>query len=347
VPRRSAPKTVRVGLVGAAKPKISQVKAAVVSFLKEVPGDVTWVLPWTEDSTKILRETLDYVYEQDAQYILVTDGTLERDEELFEDARRVIEVEDRVYEQVVAELEDEGSHLLHLFDEDHKQDIQLVELALSLGATVQDLAQGLAPITFHDDGEEEPEPKPKPKKKTRRSAKAEEPAEAPKRSRRAKDEGETPEPPEAFLEAVEAGDVEAAVDALLEGLSSPDIRALAALHEVEVAKGAWSKTVARDIAEKLITPASEDDGDEEPGEDVEVPEDAPEESPEVASEPSKEPPVEEERPRDVAPDVLSAGSRQKATARHELRNILVHVATARGVEEARELYDFLVAEDLA
>ena len=255
-------------LLGGGEVPKKAAKAHLSDFIESVDGEVLWILPAGDDTTKALDAAVDILYTDEVRYVLVTDNLDAVDEELRDEADRVVEVED-LHSGVLAELLEtsaEAKTAIFILDEELESDLELLSEAGGAGVECLDLASGLAKLEVdeveddepsdepEDDGDEESDDEPEDEPEPAPSAPVEaEPTEL---------EG-VERLPEEVQELLKSGSPEDAGLKLAELLSAKEIRTLADGLGVGYEKGVWAKTIAKDIIDSLIY----SEGEDEPVED--------------------------------------------------------------------------------
>ena len=254
-------------LLGGGEVPKKAAKAHLSDFIESVDGEVLWILPAGDDTTKALDAAVDILYTDEVRYVLVTDNLDAVDEELRDEADRVVEVED-LHSGVLAELLEtsaEAKTAIFILDEELESDLELLSGAGSAGVECLDLASGLAKLEVDEVEDDEPsgESEDEPDEESDDEPEAEdEPAELDGVERL----------PEEVRELLKSGSLEDAGLKLAELLSAKEIRTLADGLGVGYEKGVWAKTIAKDIIDALIYNSepvedqSEDLPDAEPAE---------------------------------------------------------------------------------
>lgn len=314
-----------IGLVGAGKVSIKSAKSHLSDFIEAQDGEILWVLPHTADSTKSMEKVKDFLWDEDAKYALVSDGT-DEDEDWEENAQTVVEVEEDPYAALVTEVagyEAETLAVMFILDEEHDADLELLDAAQAEGLQCFDLASGVTELELTD-VEDEPE------EETAADEEAVESSEAPI--------------PDDIQKVIDKGNFAKAGEMLADRLGNDGVKDLAAEFGLEIKKGTWAKNIGKAIAEHV-------GGDTE-----EEPEEAEEEDPKPKSkkkaktekaEPVKTEPDIEKDVTEVAEELAVAAPAMAGDfARHDLVSWVAQVAIAQGVAEAREFYTFLRDENL-
>lgn len=340
--RRSKREPKPIGLLGSGKVTAAAAKQHLSDFTEAADSDLIWLLPFSEANTKSMNATIDFLYNEDVTYVLVSDDTVE-DEDLEENASEVVTVSDA--EELAAEMvtrlgaSDPPGTLVMILDESQDADLDAVEAAVSAGVTALDLAAGMHTLEFEDEdvpATTEPEPEPDPVDEAASSG-AEEDAPM--------------EMPEDVLAELEAGDAQAAID-LLKKLERDVLVELAEAQGLVVEKGIHRKTIAENLVGLILGGDSDPDPDPEPPTPkpkkaapqptADAPSAAPA-APEAA--PQAVPPAavtEAEEAAPVVPDVLGAPD--------EMMYVIIantaQVVAARGVEDGRAFVRMLRDEGL-
>ena len=304
-----------VALAGGGKSTKKQAKTHLSDFIESVDGEILWVIPQGDDVAKPYAMVADFLWEEEARYILVTDEDFE-DEDWTKNAERVVEADDDIYTAALteaAEVEADEKILVILLDEDHEGDVELVESAMDAGMKCLDLSSGLIEleeVVEEDDDDEEDEP-----------------------DEELDEEEPVIEIPAKIQKLIDAGKAEEAGIAFSEKFSSDEVRALADDLGVPYKKGVWAKTIGKDIAEKLHG------GDEETEEaKVEVVEG------EVAEEPlTGEGEPEERLTQSVDQDMAMANPYVSPS---DVIHAAAHVAGQKGAVEAGKFLDLLKKQGL-
>lgn len=342
MPRRSKRTPAPVALVGGGELSEKALKQHLSDFVESQSGEILWVVPFSENSSKTFDAALDFLVEEGASYRVVSDDTLEdADLEKYSAEWTVHQGEDAhaLAVQGVAEAETNLGVLL-LLDEKLDSDLDLLQLAANAGLAVFDVCAGLQRIELEtSDAAAAPE--------------AGEPEETP---------AEVAEPstpavggmPEEALDAINAGETADAVN-VLKALSKDDLVALAEAQGLEGPgdskdpwKGIHRKTIAADIVD-LLSQASADvpaeETDEEPAAAPEEPQ-KPKKKSTRRTTPEKTPePVEERSEAPVQKEGQLAPVRDVEVPTRVIE-MLAYVAAQQGTEDAEKFYSFLKSEGL-
>lgn len=279
--RRSKRKTTAVGLVGSGKVTAAAAKQHLSDFVESQDTELVWILPFSDGNSKPLDATIDFLYNESASYVLVSDETIE-DKDLEENATEIVVIEEGedVQTAVVAYAAeaDAAAGVVILLDEDSDDDLDLAEAAATAELKVFDLSSGMSEVELADVDDDE----------TSSESDEDAPGDADD------DAGaDTPaEMPDDVLEALNAKDAKTATN-LLKVLDREDLVELAEDAGLVVEKGIHRKTIAENLVGLLLDAPS---GDPEPEEE-------PEEPPKrtrKAKDPEPEP--EEDAAEDEVPD---------------------------------------------
>lgn len=327
-----------VAVAGAGTVTKKQAKTHLSDFIEAVDGEILWVLPIGADVTKSLTMVFDFLWAEEARYVLVTDDD-GADQDWVDNAEVVVEAEDTYSAalEVVAENPAEDKRVIFLLDEEHEGDLDLLESAMDAGLKCLDLGAGLAELEV-EDGDEEDEPEEEDAGDEPEDEESEEVVEV--------------ELPPKVQKLLDKGDAEGAALQLAEEFSSSEVRELADEVGVTYKKGAWAKTIAKDIIDAMVS-------GEAPEEEAEEPEEAPEPAPEKKT--RKRTPKAEATPEPAAED-QSAGELLDATGvgtpvtgelaavdpqytadryRVELIGAAAHVAAQKGAAESKKFLQAL------
>lgn len=254
-----------VGLVGSGKVTVKAAKSHLSDFIERFSedGEILWVLPDTEDVTKSLTAVKNFLWEEEATYVLVSDGTF-GDDDWTDNAKTVVEVEtEDVYASLVTEVsgyEAENLAVIFILDEDHDGDVELLEAASSEGLTCYDLTAGLNELELEDAEEEATEEDEDVAEEVESAEEVEDEEEA--------EEGDTaPAIPEKVQALIDKGKVEQAAAKLTEAMDRDELADLSDQLGVGAkTKGVWAKTIAKNIVEYLSPEGDEPEAEEEPEE---------------------------------------------------------------------------------
>lgn len=308
-----------IGLVGAGKVSIKSAKSHLSDFIEAQDGEILWVLPHTADSTKSMEKVKDFLWDEDAKYALVSDGT-DEDEDWEENAQTVVEVDEDPYAALVTEVagyEAETLAVMFILDEEHDADLELLDAAQAEGLQCFDLASGVTELELTD-VEDEPEEETAADEEA-----AEESSEAPI--------------PDDIQKVIDKGNFAKAGEMLADRLGNDGVKDLAAEFGLEIKKGTWAKNIGKAIAEHVSG-----DAEEEPEAEVEVTE----------VEPEKPAKKTKKKSRAAADETVQDVPTEKAAAmpvtvdRRELVHLIASVASAQGVPAAKEFYKFIQSENL-
>ena len=322
--KRSKKYAAVVALAGEGKVTKKQAKTHLSDFIESVDGEILWVIPVSDDVSKPLSMVSDFLWEEEARYVLVTDEE-GADEDWTENAESVVEADEDIYAAAIAEAGEadaDDKRLIIILDEDSDDDVNLVEAAMDAGLSCYDLTSGLAEldeVVEEDDDEEDAEEEAEPEDADEEEGDEED------------DVAEEIELPAKTQKLFDKGDAEGAALKLAEEFSSNDVRKLADQIGVEYEKGVWAKTIAKDIIEKLTY-------EEEPEEEVEPePEEKPKKkSSKKASKP--EPEVEAEpEPEDTVAMTQAAPMSVHPEA---VLNVLTAITNAHDLKTAKDFYKF-------
>ena len=328
-----------VAVAGAGTVTKKQAKTHLSDFIEAVDGEILWVLPIGADVTKSLTMVFDFLWAEEARYVLVTDED-GADQDWVDNAESVVEAEDTVTAalEVVAENDAEDKRVIFLLDEEHEGDLDLLESAMDAGLKCLDLGAGLAELEV-EDGDEEDEPE------------EEDTGDEPDEDEESEEVVEVELPPK-VQKLLDKGDAEGAALQLAEEFSSSEVRELADEVGVTYKKGAWAKTIAKDIIDAMIS-------GEAPEEEAEEPEEAPEPAPEKKirkrtpkAEAAPEPPVEDQSEGEmldasgvgtpVTGELAVVNPQYEADRyRVELIGAAAHVAGQKGATEAKKFLQAL------
>ena len=315
---------------GAGKATPKQLTAAVTEFIESVDGEILWVLP-DGDNTKSVDRVVDFLWDEQASFVLVTDDADELEDDFRDGAEDVVEVDEtsEVDEELVTQVVeradgDTEKFILLVLDPEHEGDQTILGAAFDAGLTALDLSSGLIRLeeAEDDDGED--------------AAPESEEQDAPDDDDDDDDAPDVPEDapvtklPDEAREAFNDGNYEVAADALAEALKGPKIKKLAAELGVAVEKGQWAKTIAVNIIDKLAGTATVD----EPREDAE---DAP-----AKEEPKKRAPRKQrgsKETEDVASPPATSEETQHAIVTYDAENVAKEApaTTSQGREFAYAL----------
>lgn len=328
-----------IGLVGSGTVSIKSAKSNLSDFIEAQDGEILWVLPHTADVTKSVAKVKDFLWDENANYALVSDAT-DDDEEWEENAQSTVDVEDDVFATLVTEVtgyEAETLAIMFILDEESDDDLELLDAAQAQGLKCFDLASGITELELAEIDEEEA---------------AEEDDESEDADE--DDESDAPEvrdePPFSakVQKFIDKGNFARAGEEMAEELGPDGVKELADEFGLEFKKGTWAKNIGKGIAEYLGGAAG--DGGDPVEEDEEV-EEAPapkakkkskkaaEPAPEVDEEPE---PVTEEQ-LEKAADTLRPNAEAPARALHDadLIYFLAQIAASQGTAEAKAFYTFI------
>jgi hypothetical protein len=340
-PRKRKPKYAAVaGVAGAGVVPIKTATAAISKFIEKVDGEILWVLPHTSDISGSLTKVKDFLWNEDASYALISDGSLE-DEEWEQYAKTIVEVDADVYSALVTEVSGydvDDLSVIFLLDEELESDIDLVEAASEEELTCYDLKAGMSKLVFGEvEDEDEPEDD-------------DEPAESDD------DALQLLEVPTDVQTLIESGKLEKAAEKLKDSVSREKLNSLAEEHGVEVKKGTWAATIAKGIVDALAGgDEPEDEPDDEPEDEHRPAKKATakkataKKSTRKAKDPEPEPEDDDEPEAevDVEPEVVAeTGSlnsvftgRDEIALRVEHLQAVAHVAGMKGTTEAKKFSD--------
>lgn len=328
-----------VGLVGSGSVPIKSAKANLSDFIEAQDGEILWVLPHTADNSKSIEKVMEFIWNEDAKFALVSDGT-DDDEEWEENAQSTVVVPDDadVYANLVTEVagyKAENLIVMVILDEENSDDLDLIDAAASEGLTTLDLASGLSEIEI-ETVEEEPE-------------EAEDDDDTSDEDE--SDAGVHTEPlfSDKVQKLIDKGNFSKAGEKMADELGNDGVKKLAEEFGLDVKKGAWAKTVGAAIAEHLGSAAGDGDEIEEAEEVEEKPAKKPKDKKSKPSKKAEE--VEEETVKDEDVDsevVTEAASNGEPEWYAKVRTLelLAGVASAQGVPAAKEFYTFAKAKGL-
>ena len=323
--KRTQPE-IAVGLAGSGKVPKKAAKEHLSEFMEAQDSEILWVLPYSTEVPKSAQAVVDFLWEEGAKYILVSDGTAE-DGDLEEASSEVIEADEdaHVDEAVLDALlntEAGEQSLIFLLDENSEADVALVEAAVEHGVVARDLCMGNQVLDVQDADE----------------APAEEAEDA------EEDEPEEEEEtygldaiPDEITDLINDGEFAEAGERLASDLGKDRVKELGAELGLDFKPNAWAKKVGEKIARHLAG-----DSEEEPEPE---PKAAKKKSTKKKTEPKDETP-EKEPEQDTEDRQLVAAAPMNGRANVDLLHILAAVTNASGVDEAREFLKFIREENL-
>lgn len=336
--KRSKKYAAVVALAGGGKVTKKQAKTHLSDFIESVDGEILWVIPVSDDTPKPLAMVSDFLWEEEARYVLVVDED-GADEDWTENAERVVEADEDIYAAAIAEAGEadaDDNRLIIILDEDSDDDVDLVEAAMDAGLSCYDLASGLAEldeVVEEDDDDDEAED----------AEEESEPEEADEDEGDEEDDVTEIELPAKTQKLLDKGDAKGAALKLAEEFSSNDVRKLADKVGVEYEKGVWAKTIAKDIIDRLV----HEDGDDEPEEAPEPEEKPKKKSSKKASKPEPEPEEEVKYPdTDEGDPRLSEGGGETVMAAPvtlhpaEVLHVLASITNAHDLKTAKDFHKF-------
>lgn len=325
-----------IGLVGSGTVSIKSAKSNLSDFIEAQDGEILWVLPHTADATKSLAKVKDFLWDENANYALVSDAT-DEDEDWEENAQTVVEVDENVEAALITEVagyEVDTLAVLFILDEEADADLELLDAAQGEGLKCFDLSSGITELELAEvedvaEAEEDDES----------DAVDEDDAE---------EEAEVrDEPPfsEKVQKFIDKGNYVRAGEKMAEELGSDGVKELADEFGLEFKKGTWAKNIGKGIAEYLGG-ATDDDAD--PVEDEEV-EEAPapkakKSKKSTKAEPDEEPePVTEEQIEKASETLKDRPVAAEAPSLHDadLIYFLAQIAASQGTAEAKAFYTFI------
>ena len=345
--RRSKRKVLAAGVVGAGKTSAKAMKQHLSDFIESQDSEITWVLPFTEENSKTMEQVIDFLYNEEATYELVADGSVE-DDDLYGYSSEFIELEEGEdsHMGVIARVaeHDESAGVLILLDESLDADLDFVEAAQEEKLDVFDLCTALAPLTLEDASTPDNEGD-----SAEDAIAAETDEDAPSAA--------GVDIPDDVLAAVSAGEPDEAVT-LLKALDKDDLVELA--EDAGLAgptdgddpwKGIHRKTIAAEIVGVLSEGASDDgpaEEDDEPEEEAPKPKRRESKRGTSAKVNAPEPEDEPGAPV-VVEEKLAQSANQNGRPRldpHHLVGVLSNVYIEKGLAETKKFYGLLEEKEL-
>lgn len=329
--RRSKRKSgLTVGLVGSGKSPAKAIKQHLSDFVEAQDGEITWVFPLTENSPKSLTTAVNTLFEDEAVYGLVVDGTT-TDEDLSEHAKFEEEHEEDAHLGVIEHLKEvEGdTKLIILLDENQESDLDLLDAADEAKIEVLDLCSALAVIELEStDAADEPEDEDEDEPEA-----AEDDADEEEETSEGDD---LPVPAEA-LKAIEDGDADSAIT-LLKAFTRENLVSIAEKVGLDIPKGVHRKTIATDIVGKI----SEDLGGGSSDDAADEPEDAPEETPKRSRKKAGPEETSEPEPNEGMTKVSEVKHDPSVSGEVHPRvvEMLAGIAASNSTEEAEKFFKF-------
>lgn len=321
-----------VGIVGAADVSLKAAKAHLSDFIEARDGEILWVFPFTENTSKSLEKVMDFLWEEEVEYVLISDGTVDA-KDWEEHAQKIFEVEDDPYSALVTEVagyEAGELGIIFLLDDELDSDVELVEAAMAEGLKCVDLGAGLQELEVEvieeddeksidvDDEDEEDE-----EDEVTSAPAAEIPAEVRK--------------------LIADGEYDEAAD-LLKEIDRDDLTDIAEHLGIEVKKGVWASTIAKEVVEELSAdeaPEPEVEEADEP-EEEEVVEEKPAKKKKKKAEPVEEPSAAVEPETMARPiDNGQVDVQVDIHLRTEVIRAASYVAGAQSSKEAAEFIEVL------
>lgn len=343
--RRSKRKVLAAGVVGAGKTSVKAMKQHLSDFIEAQDAEITWVLPFSDNSSKTMEQVIDFLYNEEATYELVSDGSVE-DDDLYGYSSEFIELDEGEDSHMgviarVAEFDDNAGVLI-LLDEALDADLDLMEAAQEEKLEVFDLCTALAPLTLEDAAPPEPDNE---GEAAEEAIAAESDEDAPSAS------GVTM--PDDVLTAISAGEVDEAV-ALLKALDKDDLVELAeeaGLAGPSEGDDPWKGIHRKTIAAELVGVLAEGAPAEEPEEEAPAPKKrASKKTAPKAEDP--EPVEDESEVQDVPAEKLAQSPNQGSVNGHprldphHLVSVLSKVYVEKGLAETKKFYSLLEEKEL-
>lgn len=338
---------VAVGLAGSGKMPKKAMKEHLSEYIEAQDSEILWVLPYTDSTTKPLQNVMDFLWDEDAKFALVSDGTAE-DEELEDAAEYLIEADDAAETSVVAHLAEMAADkkaLILLLNEDDDADTDLAADAAEKDIQTFDLCSGMNEIEVRDE-DDVPEEEAEEEAAEEPEEAAEETEEEPGNEVVELDSTALSRVPESVMSLVVDDELDAAAGKLQAELSKNEIKTLADEVGLEIPKGQWAKTTAQQLVGIIA-----DSGVEAP----EVPDEAEveaevEASPEPPEEPVAARPPSPRRPPEeasnTAEDVPVKTNGYAPLRGRDVVDILAQITMAKGTAEAKKFYEFLTESEL-